>query len=138
MCEPNCNEKKLEFIYNAMNDARDTIRALDNKVSYIFAAIGIVFALIGIVFNKILKVYNHFKGTPAISGVIFISLIIYIGATIFSAFFGYKTLNPKVNPDNHLHLDGIVPHKLWYLISDNKNNVIMPLTDYCQKINDFS
>lgn len=110
------NEKRLEFIYKAIEDTTNTIRALDTKINYIFVAIGVVFALMGVVFQRVLDVYDLYKSVPWMSGTLLLLLIIYALATIISVWFGYKTLSPKDNPEEHVDFSDVSPSKLWYLV----------------------
>lgn len=128
------DERRLEFIYKAIEDTTNTIRALDSKISYIFAAIGLIFALLGVVFERVLEVYNVFKSVSWKSGILLSLLIIYAITTILSVWFGYKTLNPKDNPEKHVDCTGVSPNKLWYLVNNKEGKISILLKDYYEKI----
>lgn len=132
------DERRLEFIYKAMEDTTNTIRALDAKINYIFVAIGLVFALMGIVFQKVLDVYNFYKSVPWISGTLLLLLATYAFTTIISVWFGYKTLIPKNKPEEHLDCSHVSPNKLWYLVNNKSDILSIPLKDYYDKITTLS
>lgn len=128
------DEKRLEFIYKAIEDATNTIRALDTKINYIFVAIGLVFALMGVVFQRVLDVYDLYKSVPWISGTLLLLLTIYAFTTVISVWFGYKTLSPKNNPEEHVDCSDVSPNKLWYLVNNKKGIISISLKDYSEKI----
>lgn len=132
------DEKRMEFIYKAIEDTTNTIRALDTKINYIFVAIGLVFALMGVVFQKILDVYACYIAMPWISGALLFLLIIYAVMTIRSFWFGYKTLSPKNNPEEHVDCSNVSPNKLWYLVNNEDGKISISLKNYYEKIKTLS
>ncbi|MRY42632.1 hypothetical protein [Clostridium beijerinckii] len=132
------DEKRLEFIYKAIEDTTNTIRALDTKINYVFVAIGLVFALMGVVFQRVLDVYDLYKAVPWISGTLLLLLIIYAFTTVISVWFGYKTLIPKNNPEEHVDCSDVSPNKLWYLVNNKKGIISISLKDYYDKMENLS
>ena len=130
---------KLEYIYKAMDDTSNTIRALDAKINYIFVETGIVFALLAVVFNEIFKFYKDNSSKPYISGAIFLLLIAYIVCILISIYNGYITLYPKNNPQDKVNNENINVKNLWYLLNDDKNDLLkMTLKDYNDKLKSMS
>jgi len=123
------NKSALEFIYKAVEDTANTIRALDAKINYLLVAISLNFALMGLIFQKILDIYNYYKSVPLMSGTLLVMLITYTVTTTRCVFFSYKTLSPKDNPEDHVDITNVSPNKLWYL--NNKDGKIsISLNDY--------
>ncbi|MEY7999427.1 hypothetical protein AB8U03_04305 [Clostridium sp. Mt-5] len=128
------NSDNLNFVYKAIDDTCNTIRALDVKIYYIFVTMGLVFGLIGVTFDKILQFYNQYKYIPIIDGSLLLLIIVYGTMTARAIWYGYRTLAPENNPLEHIDYGDIKPNQLWYLTNNEKGKISIPLDEYYKKI----
>lgn len=93
-------EKKIEFLYKALEDAQQTIRFVDTKTSVTTFVVGLIAALLS---SGLSDFSNYFWNmTPllqALSITLILSIAILIALTIHCAI---QVVFPKTNPSDHV------------------------------------
>ena len=99
-------EHKFEFLYASIEDARDTIRAIDQKVNFLF--VGLAIPLSG--FSKILGHVKSFYGLPVLHQIPFhpvqsITIAALLITWSASFFLTLKALASSEDPSAHIPND---------------------------------
>lgn len=116
--------EKYNFIYNAINDAQETIRFTDTKSG---AVIVVVMGLIAGVVTLIDKYYILLKQLTVLPKVIAIVGVVYFSICLFiSLILSLRSINPANNPNDHIdlgdwsdkpdiryYLSGLIPSMRW-------------------------
>lgn len=116
--------EQYNFIYNAINDAQETIRFTDTKSG---AVIVVVMGLIAGVVTLIDKYYTLLNQLAVLPKVIAILGVIYFSLCIFiSLILSLRSINPANNPNDHIdlgdwpnspnikyYLSGLTPSMRW-------------------------
>lgn len=99
------NEKKIEFLYQSINDTQATIRALDVKIGFLFVVIFLPLAAI----DGISKALVALWASPNHYGIV----SIFVGVCwIFSVYFLFKSLSAIT--DIKKHMIGVIPNDTFY------------------------
>lgn len=99
------NEKKIEFLYQSINDTQATIRAIDIKIGFLFVVIFLPLAAIDGISKALLALWaspNHFG---------FISISVGL-AWLLSVYFLFKSLSAIT--DIQKHMIGIIPNDTFF------------------------
>jgi len=99
------NERKIEFLYQSINDTQATIRALDVKIGFLFVVIFLPLAAIEGISKALVVLWDspyHFGAVSIVVGV----------AWLFSVYFLFKSLSAIT--DINKHMIGIVPEDTFY------------------------
>ena len=90
-------------MYRALNDAQETIRSTDAKAEIVIVLVGGVLAFIGAIHGRI--------DTLPLQILTTIGLVHVLIAAVCAIW----ALNPRVNPDEFIDVDGVKPPPLYYL-----------------------
>ena len=97
------DEHHIDFLYRALNDAQETIRSTDAKAEIVIVLVGGVLAFIGAIHGRI--------DTLPLQILTTIGLVHVLIAAVCAIW----ALNPRVNPDEFIDVDGVKPPPLYYL-----------------------
>lgn len=116
--------EKSNFIYNAINDAQETIRFTDTKSGAVIVVVmGLIAGVITLIdkYYILLKHLAFFPKVVAIVGVVYFSICLFI-----SLILSLRSINPANNPNNHIdlgdwsdkpdieyYLSGLIPSMRW-------------------------
>ncbi len=115
MGEENKNvEKKIEFLYEAINDAQALIQYTDTKSAVAITAIGAI--IIGL-YSNLTKIVNHFTEFDFWFYLTFVILLIALIMTIWIV---ARIIFPTNDPRENLNIPDDAKIKPRFFISDNK------------------
>ena len=97
------DEHHIDFLYRALNDAQETIRSTDAKAEIVIVLVGGVLAFIGAIHGRI--------DTLPLQALTTIGLVHVLIAAVCAIW----ALNPRVNPEEFIDVDGVKPPPLYYL-----------------------
>ncbi len=97
------DEYHIDFLYRALNDAQETIRSTDTKAEIVIVLVGGVLAFIGAIHGRIDTLPLQVLTTIGLAHV------------LIAAVCAIWALNPRVNPEEFIEMDGVEPLPLYYL-----------------------
>jgi protein-S-isoprenylcysteine O-methyltransferase Ste14 len=114
-------EKKIEFLYKALEDTQQTTRFVDTKTSVTTFVVGFIVAILS---TGLSDFSDYFWNMPpriqAIFIILILSVVIFIALTIHCAI---QVVFPKTNPSEHV-VKTTALKNLFYLNEIKKNNGI--------------
>ncbi|EKN6254911.1 hypothetical protein [Yersinia enterocolitica] len=99
------DEKKIEFLYQSINDTQATIRAIDVKIGFLFVVIFLPLAAIDGISKALLVLWaspNHFGSISIFVGVVW----------LLSVYFLFKSLSAIT--DIQKHMIGVMPDDTFF------------------------
>ena len=106
------DEHHIDFLYRALNDAQETIRSTDAKAEIVIVLVGGVLAFIGAIHGRIDTLPLQALTTV---GLVHCRRVRDLGAVLIAAVCAIWALNPRVNPEEFIDVDGVKPLPLYYL-----------------------
>lgn len=99
------NEKKIEFLYQSINDTQATIRATDVKIGFLFVVIFLPLTAVDGLSKAVVKLWaspHHFGIVSIITAILW----------LFSVYMLFKSLTPIT--DIKKHMIGVIPNDTFY------------------------
>lgn len=99
------NEKKIEFLYQSINDTQETIRAIDVKIGFLFIVIFLPLAAIDGISKALPALWNspyHFGTISILTGITW----------VLSVYFLFKSLSAITNIQKHMI--GTIPNDTFF------------------------
>ena len=94
---------QTDFLYRALNDAQETLRFTDAKAEIVIILVGGVLAFVGTIHGRIDTLPLEILTTVGLAHV------------LIAAVCAIWALNPRVNPEEFISMDGVDALPLYYL-----------------------
>lgn len=98
-------ELQIEFLYQALTEARQTIQFVDTKAGTVILLVGGLLAFIGAIHTRIDTLLLQVLATIMLAGL------------VLAAICAIWALNPRVNPVNLIDLKGVTVAPLYFIRS---------------------
>ncbi|MBP2844731.1 hypothetical protein J8655_04405 [Dickeya oryzae] len=113
------NEKKIEFLYQSINDTQATIRAIDVKIGFLFVVIFLPLAAIENISKALLILWAspyHFGAISVLVGIMWLMSVYFLFKSL-SAITDIRKHMIGVVPDDNFFKGGMPYLSLWHIFS---------------------
>jgi hypothetical protein len=127
MIKESTDSYKSEYLYNAIDDANNTIRFLDTKIGAVFVGISLCITLLQLSAIPIQNLYVSLSKSIFLHVLFVFICISYSACLVLSVTYGFLTIKPQRTPK--IQAEGKELVELWYISTLEKGKDI-PLLKY--------
>ena len=106
-------DKKIEFLYNAIKDAQELIRFTDSKTAFIITILGAFFLGIFAALEDLVTNIGRF------SVLFWILLVVLLILIVFCVVITKRIISPSNNPSKNIHLGNLNEPTLKFFLAPN-------------------
>lgn len=126
------NEKKIEFLYQSINDTQATIRAIDVKIGFLFVVIFLPLAAIENISKALITLWKspyHFGSVSVIVGIMWLMSVYFLFKSL-SAITDIRKHMIGVVPDDNFFQGGMPYLSLWNIFSIGNVRAVKSVDDF--------